>query len=121
MKELIIEIFLALFVTLLGIFVYIWQEHRKKLNELKPRILEILQARISALENGHSSSNIFTVSNEELQEISLYISLFKRIKLIKELKNYEKLNVWVNIRGNLYYKNPQEMLKCCKSILALLQ
>ena len=96
------------------------KDHREKLWEIKPRITEILTARVNSLEKGQDCRGIFQVKDEELEKISKYLPIIKSIKLKGAIKEYKKANTWEIVNG--YYKptNPSHLISTSKNILKLL-
>lgn len=117
-------ILVAVVIACLGCIFWILQtiasEHRVKLNESKPRIVGILEARVCALERGESSSNITNINTDELLSLSKYLPLIRRLKLENAIKQYSTANVWSTGDGFYVPKNPANLLASCKKILNIL-
>ncbi|HCS64716.1 MAG TPA: hypothetical protein DIW64_11945 [Cellvibrio sp.] len=121
MEALTVGIILACVTAIFWAFGEISKDHRIKLQEVKPRIIEILSARVKSLTRGESSSNIYRIETEELVALCTYLPVMKKIRLKMATKQYSKAHRWELIDGYYYLINPQEMLSICVKILKILQ
>ncbi len=121
MEELIYVVIAACLAGVMWGLQEIAKDHRERLSKIKPRITEILTARINSLDKGQDCVGIFQIKDEELEEISKYLPIIKSIKLKRTIKEYKKANTWEIVKGCYKPTNPIHLLNTYKVIYEILK